>query len=47
VVSAAFDGKSRVERHRMVNEVLAEELAGKIHALAITALSPGEGARAS
>jgi stress-induced morphogen len=47
VVSAAFDGKSRVERHRMVNEVLAEELAGKIHALAITALSPEEGARAS
>jgi stress-induced morphogen len=47
VVSAAFDGKSRVERHRMVNAVLAEELAGKIHALAITALSPEEGARAS
>lgn len=47
VVSAAFDGKSRVERHRMVNDVLAEELAGKIHALAITALSPEEGARAS
>ena len=47
VVSAAFDGKSRVERHRMVNAVLAEELAGKIHALAITALSPEEGGRAS
>ena len=47
VVSAAFDGKSRVERHRMVNEVLAEELAGKVHALAITALSPEEGPRAS
>jgi len=43
VVSAAFDGKSRVERHRMVNAVLAEELAGKVHALAITALSPEEG----
>jgi BolA protein len=47
VVSAAFDGKSRVERHRMVNAVLAEELAGKIHALAITALSPQEGGPAS
>jgi len=46
VVSAAFAGKSRVERHRMVNAVLAEELRGKIHALAITALSPEEGARA-
>ena len=36
VVSPAFAGKSRVERHRMVNQVLAEELAGKIHALAIS-----------
>jgi BolA family transcriptional regulator, general stress-responsive regulator len=42
VVSAAFNGKSRVERHRMVNQVLAEELAGKIHALAIMALTPEE-----
>ena len=43
VVSAAFRGKSRVERHRMVNTVLAQELAGKVHALAITAVAPGEG----
>lgn len=43
VVSESFAGKSRVERHRMINEVLAEELAGKIHALAISALAPGEG----
>jgi BolA family transcriptional regulator, general stress-responsive regulator len=42
VVSAAFAGKSRLERHRMVNEVLAEELAGKIHALAVSALTPEE-----
>lgn len=42
VVSAAFVGKSRLERHRMVNAALAEELTGKIHALAITALAPGE-----
>ena len=41
VVSASFAGKSRLERHRMVNDVLAEELAGKIHALAISALAPG------
>lgn len=40
VVSAAFAGKSRLERHRMVNQALAAELAGKIHALAITALAP-------
>ena len=42
VVSDAFSGKSRLERHRMVNAVLAEELAGKVHALAVTALAPGE-----
>jgi len=46
VVSAAFAGKSRVERHRMVNEVLAEELAGKVHALAISAVAPEERSRA-
>jgi BolA protein len=42
VVSAAFAGKSRLERHRMVNEVLSAELAGRIHALAVTALAPEE-----
>lgn len=31
--AAAFAGKSRVETHRMVNNVLAEELATSIHAL--------------
>ena len=35
IVSSAFAGKSRVERHRMVNAVLAEELAGPVHALAV------------
>jgi len=42
VVSAAFAGKSRVERHRIVNGLLAEELAGRVHALAISAKAPGE-----
>ncbi|MFO7477571.1 MAG: BolA family protein [Methyloceanibacter sp.] len=42
MVSAAFTGKSRLERHRMVNAALAEELSGKIHALAISALTPEE-----
>jgi stress-induced morphogen len=46
VVSGAFEGKSRIERHRMVNQVLAAELAGKIHALAVSALTPGERTRA-
>jgi len=43
IVSDAFRGKSRVERHRMINAVLAAELAGGIHALAIHAAAPGEG----
>jgi stress-induced morphogen len=41
VVSDAFAGKSRLERHRMVNAALAEELK-IVHALAITALAPAE-----
>ena len=31
----AFNGKSRVERQRMVNHVLADELREQIHALAL------------
>ena len=42
IVSQAFAGKSRVERHRMINAALAAELAGSIHALAISAAAPGE-----
>jgi BolA family transcriptional regulator, general stress-responsive regulator len=42
VVSAAFEGKSRVERHRMVNALLAQELREGLHALAVTAKTPGE-----
>ncbi len=44
IVSDAFRGKSRLERHRMVNATLASELAGGVHALAIHASAPGEGA---
>jgi BolA protein len=43
IVSEAFSGKSRVERHRMVNEALASELKTRVHALAIKARAPGEG----
>ena len=42
IVSGAFEGKSRVERHRMVNATLASELEGSVHALAIKAQTPGE-----
>ena len=43
IVAEAFRGKSRLERHRMVNETLTAELAGGVHALAIHASAPGEG----
>jgi BolA protein len=42
IVSAAFRGKSRVERHRMVNAALAQELTSGVHALAIHANAPEE-----
>ena len=42
IVSEAFRGKSRLERHRMINATLAGELAGGVHALAIHAAAPGE-----
>ena len=42
IVARAFEGKSRVERHRMVNEVLKVELEGGLHALEIRALTPAE-----
>jgi len=42
IVSEAFRGKSRIERHRMINAALAGELACGVHALAIHAAAPGE-----
>jgi BolA family transcriptional regulator, general stress-responsive regulator len=42
IVSPAFKGKSRLERHRMVNATLSNELAGSVHALAVHAQAPGE-----
>ena len=42
IVSEAFKGKTRLERHRMINQVLSTELAGSVHALAIHATAPGE-----
>ena len=43
IVAPAFTGKTRLERHRMINQALAAELAGRVHALAIHAAAPGEG----
>src|SRR5580704_14650216 len=42
IVSQAFRGKTRIDRHRMVNATLASELQGGVHALAVRALAPGE-----
>jgi BolA protein len=42
IVSGAFKGKTRIERHRMINGILSDELAGSVHALAIHATAPGE-----
>ena len=42
VVAEKFAGKSRVERHRMVNDVLADAFKNGVHALAIKAYARGE-----
>lgn len=42
VVSSAFEGKSRVERQRIVNDLLKDEISGGIHALALATVAPGE-----
>ncbi len=42
IVSGAFSGKSRVERHRLVNEALKGAFDKGLHALAIQAKAPGE-----
>jgi len=46
IVSEAFSRKSRIARHRMINEALADELADRVHALTIEANAPGEGSAA-
>jgi BolA protein len=45
VVSPTFAGKARLARHRLVNELLADQLASKVHALAIHAYAPDEAVR--
>ena len=44
IVSAAFDGQSRVARQRRVYEILAAELEAGVHALALRTLTPAEDA---
>jgi BolA protein len=42
VVSKMFSGRSRVERHRLVNDLLKDEIQGGVHALALATVAPGE-----
>lgn len=42
MIAAAFAGQGRLARQRAVNAVLAEELAGPVHALAMELRAPGE-----
>jgi stress-induced morphogen len=42
IVSAAFAGKSLIQRHRMVMNALADEMKGPIHALTLDVRAPGE-----
>ncbi|MBZ9708091.1 BolA family transcriptional regulator [Mesorhizobium sp. B3-2-1] len=45
IVSPNFAGMSRIDRHRAVNELLADELKAGVHALAIEPAAPGEQTR--
>jgi len=42
IVSTAFAGQTRVQRHRLVNQALSDLLKARVHALAIKARAPGE-----
>ncbi|MFW7266667.1 BolA family protein [Gluconacetobacter sp. Hr-1-5] len=45
VVSAAFEGQARVQRSRLVHDLLAPEFASGLHALSLTLRTPAEQAR--
>lgn len=45
IVAAQFSAMSRVERHRAINDALADLLAGGVHALALEPAAPGEPVR--
>lgn len=40
VVSTKFDGTSLFKKHRMINDILQDELSGPVHALSILAMTP-------
>jgi BolA protein len=45
IVSPSFEGLNRVDRHRRVHELLDAELKDRVHALALTLLTPAEAAK--
>lgn len=45
IVSARFSGLTRLQRHRLVNDLLKPELDAGLHALAVEASAPGEPTR--
>lgn len=45
VVSAAFEGKSLVERHRIMHRIFEPYLNGPVHAVKYRTLTPAEAAR--
>jgi BolA protein len=47
LVSAAFEGLSRVERQRRIHAALAEELRSSVHALSLAVLTPAEAQKSS
>lgn len=42
VISTVFEGMARTERQRRIHRVLADELAGGVHALSLRVVTPGE-----
>ena len=42
VVTSEFENKVLVARHRMLNQLLKEELEGEVHALSLNTLTPAE-----
>jgi acid stress-induced BolA-like protein IbaG/YrbA len=46
IVSSAFDGKSRVQRHQLVYAALGDRMRAEVHALSMKTLTPAEWTRA-
>lgn len=47
IVSAAFEGRSRVQRHQLVYAALGDRMRAQIHALSMRTLTPAEAAGAA